>query len=165
MRALYLIPGLVCLCLGGVFLLLYRHMCIRQEASDRSLTAQAWAKLVETGSRIEYNYDNRRETVYFGIYEFDAADGQHISSASDFGYLSPKDVPGTQGNMVKVFYNPNNPSEFALSEEQAVSKTIWPKFKKTGILLTVIGVLLTVAAIVVLLGFFDSILDSLMSQA
>ena len=156
MRALYLIPGLVCLCLGGVFLLLYRHMCIRQEASDRSLTAQAWAKLVETGSRIEYNYDNRRETVYYG---------QHISSASDFGYLSPKDVPGTRGDMVKVFYNPNNPSEFALSEEQAVSKTIWPKFKKTGILLTVIGVLLTVAAIVVLLGFFDSILDSLMSQA
>ena len=165
MRALYLIPGFVCLFIGGTFLLVYRHSRVRQDASERSMTAWAWAKLVDTGSRSEYNYENRRKTVYFGVYEFDSADGQHISSASDFGYYNPKDVPGTKGNMVKVRYNPRNPTEFALSEEQAVSDAVLPKFKRTGILLTVLGILLTTAAIFALLGFFDPILDRLVNQA
>ncbi len=164
MKVLYCIPGCVCLFLGVVFLLLYRHNHVRQEASERSLTSQAWAKLVDTESRLEYDYDNRRKTVYYGVYEFDSVEG-HISSASNFGYCSPKDIPGARGNMVKILYNPRDPAEFALPEEQAVSATIWPKFKKTGILLTVLGLLFTAAAIAVLLGFFDPILDSLMNQA
>ena len=111
-----------------------------------------------------YKYENRHKTVYFGVYEFDSADGQHISSASDFGYCDPKDIPGTRGNMVKVRYNPRNPTEFALSEEQAVSDTVLPKFKRIGILLTVLGIFLTTVTVVALLGFFEPILDRLLNQ-
>lgn len=163
MRALYLIPGLACLFIGSIFLLIYRRICDQQDASERSLTGQAWAKLVDTGSRSEYNYENRSKIVYFGVYEFDTADGQNIYAASSFGYYDPKDIPGTKGNMVKVRYNPGSPTEFAVLDEQAISDKVLPIFKRIGIFLTVLGVLLTVVAIVAMLGFFDLILERLMN--
>ncbi len=119
--------------------------------------------LAGSGEKIKRDHDNRSHTVYFGIYEYDTADGQHISSASEFCYYDPRAIPGAQDKMVKLRYNPNHPSEFALEEEQAVSISVWPAFRKTGILLTVIGVLLSAAAAAALLGFFDPLIDSLMS--
>ena len=164
MRALFFIPGVVCLFIGVVFLLVFRYRSIAEEKSERSMIAQGWAKLVDTGSRLKYDYNNRSRTVYYGVYEYNTADGQYISSASDFGYGNPKDIPGVQGNMVKVRYNPNNPTEFVLLEEQSVSKMVLPVFRKVGIILTVIGVLLTAAAIAAILGLFDSLLfDLIMS--
>ena len=157
MRALYFVPGLACLFIGVMFLLVYRRSNIADEASERSMNAQGWAKLADTGSRLEYNYENRSRTVYYGVYEYDTADGQHISSASDFGYGNPKDIPGTQGNMVKIRYNAKNPTEFALLEEQAVSKTVLPSFRKVGIILSVLGILLTATAVAAILGLFDSL--------
>ena len=161
MKALFFIPGVVCLFIGLVFVLVFRYRTNADEKAERSMIAQGWAKLVDTGSRLEYDYHNRARTVYFGIYEYDAADGQHISSASDFGYGNPNDIPGAQGNMVKVRYNPNSPTEFVLLEEQAVSKTVLPVLRKVGIILLVIGVLLTAAAIAAILGLFDSLLYGL----
>ena len=163
MRALYLIPGLVCLLLGAVFLLLYRYLLTKQGTRDRSITVPTWGKLVDTGERTEYNYENRAHTVHYGIYEFDTLDGQHISAASGFGYYDPDRIPGTQGKMVKIFYNPNNPTEFALQEEEELSKTIWPTFRKVGIGLTVLGILLTAGAVAAILGVFDPLLEGLMS--
>ena len=64
--------------------------------------------------------------------------------------------------MVKLRYNPGNPSEFTLAEEKAVTVSVWPKFRKVGILLTVIGVLLTLAAAAAMLGAFDSLFAGLM---
>ena len=165
MRALFFIPGLACLFIGVMFLLVYRHSSIADEASERSKVAQGWAKLVDTGSRLEYDYKNRSRTVHYGVYEYDTVDGQHISSASDFGYGNPKDIPGTQGNMVKIRYNPNNPTAFALPEEQAVSRTVLPAFRKVAIILTVLGVLLTAAAIAAISGLFDSLLNGLILSA
>ncbi len=165
MRALFFIPGLVCLFLGGIFFVVYKRCTIADAESERSMIAQGWAKLVDTGSRLEYDYKNRSRTVYYGVYEYDTADGQHISSASDFGYGNPKDIPGTQGNMVKIRYDPNNPTAFALPEEQAVSRTVLPAFRKVGIILTVLGVLLTAAAIAAILGLFDSLLNGLIMSA
>ncbi len=101
--------------------------------------------------------------MYFGIYEFDTLDGQHISAASNFGYYGPNRIPGTQGKMVKIFYNPDNPTEFALQEEEDISKTIWPTFRKVGILLTVIGVVVTAVTVAAMLGAFNHLLDSLLS--
>lgn len=155
MRALYFIPGLACLFIGVMFLLVYRRSIIADEASERSMNAQGWAKLADTGSRLEYNYENRSRTVYYGVYEYDTADGQHISSASDFGYGNPKDIPGTQGNMVKIRYNAKNPTEFALLEEQAVSRSVRPVLKRIGIWMTILGILLTATAVAAILGLFD----------
>ena len=163
MRALYLIPGLTCLFLGGVFLLVFRSGRTKQETSERSLTGQAWGRLTETGERVDRDIKNRSHTVYFGIYEYDTADGQHISSASAFGYYSPEVVPGAQGKMVKLRYNPKNPTEFALEEEQDISKTVWPKFRKVGIGLMILGILLTAGAVAAILGVFDPLLEGLMS--
>ena len=53
MRALYLIPGLVCLFLGGIFLLVYRSSRIKQETTNRDVTAQTWGRLVDTESKTE----------------------------------------------------------------------------------------------------------------
>lgn len=163
MQLLYLVPGLVCLFLGVVFLLLFRSSRLKQEASDRSITAQAWGRLVDTGERIERNYENQAHTVYFGVYEYETADGQHLSSASAFGYYDPKVVPGADGKMVKIRYNPNRPTEFVLPEEEAISKSVWPKLRKIGIGLTVLGVLLAAVAAAAIFGFFDPLFDSLMS--
>ena len=80
MEGLYLIPGLVCLFLGAVFLLLFRYLRSQQEKKDRTIKAQTWGKLTGTGSRTEYDYNNRSRTVYYGIYEYQAADG-----SSDYG--------------------------------------------------------------------------------
>ena len=157
MSALFFIPGLACLFIGVMFLLVYRRSIIADEASERSMNAQGWAKLADTGSRLEYNYENRSRTVYYGVYEYDTFDGQHISSASDFGYGNQKDIPGTQGNMVKIRYNPNNLTEFVLLEEQAVSRTVLPSFRKIGIILSVLGILFSAAAIAAILGLFDSL--------
>ena len=154
MTVFFLIPGVVCLFLGVVFLLVYRHSSTKAEASERNMTGRAWAKLADTGSRTEYDTKDRAHTVYFGIYEYDTADGQHVSAASDFGYCDTKDVPGVRGNLVKARYNPNNPAEFALEEEQEISKTVWPKFKKTGMLLTALGILFAAAAVAAMLGLF-----------
>ena len=157
MRALFFIPGVVCLFIGVVFLLVFRYRSIAEEKSERSMIAQGWAKLVDTGSRLEYDYNNRARTVYYGVYEYNTADGQYISSASDFGYGNPKDIPGVQGNMVKVRYNPNNPTEFVLLEEQAVSRTVLPTLRKIGIILSVLGILFSAAAIAAISGLFDSL--------
>ena len=161
MEGLYLIPGLVCMFLGAVFLLLFRYLCSQQEKKDRTIKAQTWGKLTGTGSRTEYDYNNRSHTVYYGIYEYQAADGRYYSSASDFGYGDPDDVPGTGGNTVKILYDPDRPTEFALPEERIISISVRPTFKKVGIILTVIGVLLTAVTAAGLLGFFDPILKSL----
>ena len=64
MRALFLIPGVVCLLLGGIFILVFRRSDILTRESERSMTAQSWAQLVEMGSRTEYNDENRSHTVY-----------------------------------------------------------------------------------------------------
>ena len=164
MRALYLIPGLICLFLGGVFLLIFRSSRVRQQTMDRDLRAQTWGRLVDTGSRTERDYENRLRTVYYGIYEYDTADGQHISSASEYGYHMAQDVPGTKGNMVKVLYKPKQPAEFVLPEEKEAFQAIWPKFRKTGIGLTVLGMILTIAAVAAMLGIFDPLFDSLLGQ-
>ena len=164
MKALYLIPGLVCLFLGAVFLLLFRSSRYKQDTIERNNTAQAWGRLVDTESRTERDYENRQRTVYYGIYEYDTADGQHISSASDYSYHTLQDVPGTKGNAVKLLYNPKSPTEFILPEEQAAFKAVWPQFRKTGIGLTVLGAVLTLAAVAALLGVFDPLFDTLMSR-
>ena len=164
MKALYLILGLVCLFLGAVFLLLFRSSRNKQETLDRNNTAQAWGRLVDTESRTERDYENRQRTVYYGIYEYDTVDGQHISSASDYSYHTLQDVPGTKGNTVKLLYNPKKPTEFILPEEQAAFKAIWPQFRKTGIGLTILGIVLTAAAVAAILGLFDPLFDTLLSQ-
>ena len=162
MRGLFLLPGLVCLFLGVVFLLIFRHMRSRQEVMDRSIKAKTWGKLTDTGSRIERDYDNRTHTVHFGIYDYDTADGQHISSASDFCYTNPELIPGSGGDMVKILYDPDKPTEFVIPEERVISIGIWSSFKKAGIIMLVIGIPLTVAAAAWLFGFFDPFLESLL---
>ena len=47
------------------------------------------------------------------------------------------------------------------AEERAISVSIWPTFKKAGIILMVIGVLLTALTAAGLLGVFDPILESM----
>ncbi len=162
MKALYLVPGLIFLFLGGIFLLLFRSSRTKQERSDRLLTARAWARLTETGEKTERNYENQARTVYYGIYEYDTADGQHIVSHSEFSYANEESIPGTNGKMVEIRYNPNDPTEFILQEEDAAFRLNLPKLRKTGIGLTILGVFLTAAAIAVMLGLFDSLVNILM---
>jgi hypothetical protein len=61
---------------------------------------------------------------------------------------------------VQVCYDPRNPTDFALPEEQALALTVWPKFQKTGIGLTVLGVLLILAAAAVIFGGFNPFPDA-----
>ena len=165
MSALYLVPGLACLFVGGIFLLVYRSSRIRQDTLEQQFTARAWAKLADTESGTEYNYENRPRTVYYGIYEFDTVDGQHIFSASEFTYHDPKDIPGTQGNMVKIRYDPQKPTDFSLPEEEAIAKDVWPAFRKIGIGMIILGVVLTAAAAAAILGFFGPFAAELLRQA
>ena len=62
---------------------------------------------------------------------------------------------------MKILYDPDRPTEFAVAEERAISVSVWPTFKKVGIILMVIGVLLTAVTAAGLLGLFDPILESL----
>ena len=162
MSWLYLIPGLICLLIGAGFLLIFRYSNTKEKELGHRVKAKAWAKLTDTGSRIEDEFNNRRRTVYFGIYEYDTDDGQHISSASAFGYTSPDIIPGAKGNMVNILYNPDKPSEFVLPEEQEHTASILPTIRKAGITFIVIGVPLTLLAVAGILGLFDPILKSLL---
>ncbi len=162
MSWLYLIPGLICLLIGAGFLLIFRYSNTKEKELGHRVKAKAWAKLTDTGSRIEDRYNNRTYTVYFGIYEYDTDDGQHISSASAFGYTSPDIIPGAKGNMVKILYNPDKPSEFVLPEEQEHTASILPTIRKAGITFIVIGLPLTLLAVAGILGLFDPILKSLL---
>ena len=162
MSWLYLIPGLICLLIGAGFLLIFRYSNTKEKELGHRVKAKAWAKLTDTGSRIEDRYNNRTYTVYFGIYEYDTDDGQHISSASAFGYTSPDIIPGAKGNMVNILYNPDKPSEFVLPEEQEHTASILPTIRKAGITFIVIGVPLALLAVAGILGLFDPILKSLL---
>ena len=62
---------------------------------------------------------------------------------------------------MKILYDPDRPTEFEVAEERAISVSVWPTFKKVGIILMVIGVLLTAVTAAGLLGLFDPILESL----
>ena len=161
MLLFFLIFGIGCLFLGGVFFLVFRRSRARHETLSRALTAEAWARLTDTGSRTEYDIRDRAHTVHYGVYEYDTADGQHLSAASDFGYHDAAEIPGAQGRAVKIRYNPRHQEEFALTEEQAVSETVWPKFRKIAILLIVLGILFLAAAAAAGLGLLPSLLDLL----
>ena len=153
-KAMSLFPGLVCLLLGVVFLLVFRGSRLRQEMMDRNFTSRTSAKLVDTETKTEYDYNNKASTRHYGIYEFDTAAGEHITAASDFGYAILEQVPG---ETVEIYYNPDNPTEFYLPEEHATTEATMPKFREVGIKLIVLGVLLTIAAIAFLAGAFDGI--------
>ena len=155
MRFLLLIPGLACLFLGAVFLLVFRMSRNKQEEEEQRFTGRAWARLADTGSKSERDPDGRAHTVYFGIYEYDTADGQRVTSACEFCYGNEQDIPGTQGNMVKICYDPQKPADYALPEEQAITLRIMPKVKKNGIWLMILGVLLTLAAAAVISGVIN----------
>lgn len=163
MKGLFFVPGLVCLFLGCVFLLVHRYSKNKHEASEKRLTGRTWAKLTDIGERIKRDYENRTRTVYYGVYEYDTADGQHISSASEFDYGNRKVIPGAEGRMVNVRYNPNNPTEFALEEERAILDSVWPKLRKIGMGLLVLGILLMAAVAAGILGFFDQLIEKLVS--
>ena len=62
---------------------------------------------------------------------------------------------------MKILYDPDKPTVFVIPEEKAISIGVWSSFRKPGIFLTIIGILLTVAAVAGILGFFDPILKSL----
>ena len=162
MKALYLVPGLICLLLGCIFTMVARHSRMELEAQDRNMTARAWAKLSDAKSRIERDIDKKSYTRYYGIYEFDTADGRHVTAASHYGYYDPKRLPGAEGVPVEILYNPESPEEFAFPEEQAMTRTVAPEFKSWGVKLTVIGLILTVAAIAGMLGAFDTLLAKFM---
>ena len=49
MKFLFLLPGLVCLLMGYVFLQLFRNRLRKEEASARNYTAKARARLVGNG--------------------------------------------------------------------------------------------------------------------
>ena len=161
MDALFLLPGGICLLLGIIFLLVSRKGQAGQEITDRLLAGEAWGRLTGTGQREEEDFDNIMRTMNFGIYEYDTADGQHISSASRASYTNLKDIPGIQGDMVKLRYDREHPAAFSLQEEQVFSRSFWPAFRKTGIRLTVIGVIVTAVTAAALLGLFDSLLKGL----
>ena len=163
MDALFLIPGAVCLLLGGVFILLFRYNRREQEDADRRMTMEAWGTLADIEERTEEGIDKQVFTRYYATYEYDTADKQHVSAATAFGYYSPEDVPGTQGELVKLLYDPNEPTKIGLPEERVESLSIWSKFRKGGIVLLVIGGILTAAAAAGLLGAFDTLFENLLN--
>ena len=67
MSGLFFIPGVTCLFLGVIFLLIYRTSLRKQEALDSGIVAQAWARLVSTGSRTEIDIKKRSHIVHYGI--------------------------------------------------------------------------------------------------
>lgn len=162
MNGLFLLPGLICVFLGVVFLLFYRSYSAKQGVADRNITAKTWGKLTITRAKEQWQTENRYHTVYFGVYEYDTEDGQHITSSSGQGYYNPDDIPGAGGKMVNILYNPNKPTEYVIPEEQTTAISVWSGFKKTGITFIVIGILLTVLAAAGLLGLFNSLLMSLL---
>ena len=161
MKFLFLLPGLVCLLMGYVFLQLFRNRLRKEEASARNYTAKARARLVGNGEResIDYKYTY---TVYCGIYEFNTADGQLVSAPSEFSYRSPEQIPGADGETVEICYDPDHPTDFSLTQEQTVSGSVLPSMRKGGITLLVIGGILTAVAAAGLLGAFDSLFKSLL---
>ena len=162
MRAFYLIPGFVCLFIGGIFLLICRWSRIKQETADVNLTGRTWARLTGTGERMEWDYNNRSHIVYYGVYEYDTADGQHISSASEFNYHDLKSIPGAQGRMVSIRYDPENPAAFDLEEEQDITRSALPKYRKIGIRMMILGGLLAIAAVAAMLGAFDKLIAGIL---
>ena len=68
-----------------------------------------------------------------------------VRAENENGYGLARDVPGP---LVTILYNPNNPTEFFLPEEQASFQKSYPGLRRTGIALLVFGILLLVACVV-----------------
>ena len=158
MEMLFLIFGAVCLILGGVFVLLHRYTQAQYEAQGRDCTVESWATLTSTETRSEKGYNHRVRYVTCGTYDYVTADGQNISAESSFGYSGTESLPGADGRPVKIRYNPNNPVAFINPEEQEITGSVLPTFKKVGILLLILGCVFSLTAAAAWLGLFDALL-------
>ena len=157
MEMLFLIFAFVCLIIGSVFVLLHRYTQAKYEAQGRDCTGESWATLTGTETRSEMGYNHRIRQVTYGTYHYITADGQNISAVSGFGYSGTESLPGADGRPVKIRYNPKNPEEFIHPEEQVITGSVLPIFRKVGILLLILGIVFSLAAVAAWLGVFDSL--------
>ena len=152
MSLLFLIFGLTLVGIGVVFIIAFRAAIRRQEEVAQKLTTEGFAVLSGTDTKTDTDIDDHSRTVYYGIYEYDTADGRHISSAANMTYGDPADIPGTKGDRVRILYNSDNPTDFVIPSEQIAVADIWPKLRTIGIGLLAGGVCLTVLAAVFAFG-------------
>ncbi|WP_297968053.1 hypothetical protein [uncultured Anaerovibrio sp.] len=64
--------------------------------------------------------------------------------------------------MVSIRYDPENPAAFDLEEEQDITRSALPKYRKIGIRMMILGGLLAIAAVAAMLGAFDKLFAGMM---
>ena len=146
MSLFFFIFGFALAAIGGAFLAIIYYIKKKQNEADQTYNAWAEAELVDWVNHID-TFDERTHDTFHGIYTFETEQGMRVKTESDYGYGAPEDIPGP---VVKIRYNPADPLEFVIPEEQASTSSALPGFQKTGIGLLVLGISLLAAGVVFL---------------
>lgn len=146
MGLFFLIFGVTLIILGISFLAISRFSEVQQPALNERCSVPTEAELVGTERR-STEWRHKIQVTYHGVYAFTAQDGVHYRAENKVGYARPDDVPES---VVSIRYNPDNPGEFVLPEEQEriANAQIIPGLRRAGIVMLVLGVPLMVAAAV-----------------
>ncbi|MBR3317568.1 MAG: DUF3592 domain-containing protein [Atopobiaceae bacterium] len=144
MGLFFLIFGVTLTLLGVTFLSITFFVARQRAGLEERCSASTEATLIDAVSR-STEYSNRVHVTQHGIYAYQTMDGMEVRAENENGYGLARDVPGP---LVTILYNPNNPTEFFLPEEQASFQKSYPGLRRTGIALLVFGILLLVACVV-----------------
>lgn len=146
MGLFFLIFGVTLTLLGVAFAAAMRFVGKAQAGLRERCRVSAEAELVDTVYRsIEFSDEIR--ISYHGVYTFRTKDGRHMRAENEYGYSLPEEVAGP---LVTILYNPDNPAEFLLPEEQErIEKDqVLPGLWRAGIVMLILGVPLIIAGVV-----------------
>ena len=148
MGLVLLIFGVTLTLLGIGFLVIPQIVGKHQAELVERCSVTAEAELVGNECRsIEFTDDT--SVTYHGVYAFQTDDGVSVRAENKSGYGHPDEIPGP---LVTIKYNPNNPGEFVIPDEQAsiAESQILPGLRRGGIAMLVVGVPLVIAAVVLM---------------
>ena len=148
MGLVLLIFGVTLTLIGLGFLVIPHIVGKHQAGLVERCSVSAEAELVDHECRsIEFTDDI--SVTYHGVYAFQTDDGVRVQAENKSGYGRPDEIPGP---LVTIKYNPNNPGEFIIPDEQAqiAESKVLPGLRRGGIAMLACGVPLAVIAIVLL---------------
>ena len=146
MGLFFLIFGATLVLLGVGFVAICHFSEQHQSALDERCSVLAKAELVGT-ERQSTRRSHKIEVTYHGVYAYTAKDSVRVKAQNTVGYARSDDVPGP---VVDIRYNPANPGEFVLPEEQLriANAQVLPGLRRAGIVMLILGVPLLIAAVV-----------------
>ena len=120
-KSLYILP--LMLFLLGIFFLGITFLVDKMmQSSKNRCTYECWARMVDTKRVRHSNSEGHDFFTLNGVYEYTIYNGQTVTAVSTIGYGG---VEKNVGKQYKIKYNPEQPTEFYVPEEESKMNIVW----------------------------------------